>query len=73
MLAEVLERSPSLLSKVAARQARSRTIALALARVLELPIQDVFPDIEEYHHPKPLSNTERDAQKAKLAELLLKD
>lgn len=73
MLAEVLERSPSLLSKVAARQARSRTIAAALAKVLELPVQEIFPDVEEYHHPKPASNSERNAQKAKLTKLLLQD
>ncbi|RUO21176.1 transcriptional regulator [Aliidiomarina iranensis] len=70
MLAEVMERSPSLVSKVAARQARSRLIANAIAKILGMGIRDIFPDVPEYHHPKAATNSEREQRKLQLAELL---
>ncbi|EGN76360.1 hypothetical protein A28LD_0096 [Idiomarina sp. A28L] len=70
MLAEVMERSPSLVSKVAARQAKSRLIANAIAKVLGRDIREIFPDVVEYHHPKATNNSEREQRKDQLAKLL---
>lgn len=50
MLAAAIGKSPSLVSKVAGRKARSKEVALALAKVIEQPIEAVFPDIEAYHY-----------------------
>ncbi|HET8817690.1 MAG TPA: helix-turn-helix transcriptional regulator [Pseudidiomarina sp.] len=51
MLAAALQKSPSLVSKVAARKARSQVVAQAIAKALGKSIEDVFPDVDAYHLP----------------------
>ncbi|MCL5049404.1 hypothetical protein [Aliidiomarina maris] len=67
MLAEVIERSPSLLSKVAARKARSLYVAEAIAKALDKSLEEVFPDVPAYH-----ASSQVDARQLKRAELLAK-
>ncbi|MRJ41059.1 helix-turn-helix domain-containing protein [Idiomarina sp. FenBw--71] len=71
MLAEALNKSPSLISKVVARKAKSQPVALAIAKALELEIEEVFPDVEAYHH-KPLTPAEREQKQQELKALLNK-
>lgn len=70
MLAKALGKSPSLISKVAARKARSQAVAVALAKALERPIEDVFPDVEEYHHGVPPNRQDRKQKERELLALL---
>lgn len=51
MLAKALGKSPSLISKVAARKARSRSVAEAIAKALGRSVEEVFPDVEQYQIP----------------------
>ena len=71
MLANALGKSPSLVSKVAARKARSRVVAEAIAKALELPVADVFPDIESYRVPAPHTPNRKRKERELLA--LLKE
>lgn len=47
-IANVLGCSPSMLSKVINRKATSTRIAKAVAKVLQLPVLQVFPDYEKH-------------------------
>ncbi|RUO49522.1 helix-turn-helix domain-containing protein [Pseudidiomarina donghaiensis] len=69
MIAEVLGKSPSLVSKVASRKARSQAVAVALAKAIEREIEEVFPDIEAYHH-KPITPEQRKQKQRELVALL---
>lgn len=71
MLAQALGKSPSLISKVAARKARSRAVADALAKALNKPVEQVFPDVTEYHSA-PLTKAEKQKKQRELAALLAK-
>lgn len=73
MLAKALGKSPSLVSKVAARKARSRTVALAMAKALDRPIEEVFPEVEAYHHGVPRSQHDRKQKERELIALLKSD
>lgn len=68
MLAQVISRSPSLLSKVAARKARSLLAAQAIAKALDLTIEEVFPDVPAYHSDQAIA----DLKAARQAELRAK-
>lgn len=46
MLASVLERSPSLVSKVINRKVSSMIVVRAIAKALALPVTEVFPEIK---------------------------
>lgn len=70
IVAAAIERSPSLISKVASRKARSRIVANAIAKAIGMPVQEVFPDIEDYHNPLPTGNSAREQKAAELAKLL---
>ncbi|CAB0149582.1 hypothetical protein PSI9734_00152 [Pseudidiomarina piscicola] len=70
MLAKALGKSPSLISKVASRKARSHSVAHAIAKALGHPIEEVFPDVESYHRPTPSSKIERDQKERELVALL---
>lgn len=69
MLAQVISRSPSLLSKVAARKARSLLAAQAIATALDLSVEEVFPDVPAYH---PSAAAAADSKAARQAELQAK-
>ena len=69
MLANALGKSPSLVSKVAARKARSRVVAAAIAKALERPIAEVFPDVASYQVPAP-SAPDRKQKERELIALL---
>ncbi|RUO56057.1 helix-turn-helix domain-containing protein [Pseudidiomarina homiensis] len=70
MLAKALGKSPSLISKVASRKARSRSVAVALAKVLERPIEEVFPDVQDYYQGAPQSGKERKQKERELIAFL---
>lgn len=70
MLADVIGKSPSLVSKVASRQARSRIVAQAIAKALGLSLADVFPDVPAYQHLTATDPSERAAKQAELKRLL---
>jgi len=69
MIAEVLGKSPSLVSKVASRKARSHPVAVALAKAIERDIEEVFPDVEAYHN-RPLTPEQRKQKQRELVALL---
>lgn len=71
MIAEVLSRSPSLISKVAARKARSVRVAQAIAKALELPVEEVFPDVAAYHGEAALTQQQKAAKQAELRAKLI--
>lgn len=70
MLAKALGKSPSLISKVASRKARSHAVAVAIAKALDRPIEDVFPDVSEYHSAVPKNRRERKQKERELIALL---
>lgn len=72
LIAEALGKSPSLVSKVAARKARSRPVAQALAKALGLSVKEVFPDVPEYAYDA-MSPTEKAAKREELKALLNSD
>lgn len=63
MLAEALSCSSSLVSKVISRKARSRRVALAIAKSINLDILDVFPELRQ------VRSTDRAQRESKLREL----
>ncbi|WP_417657115.1 hypothetical protein [Pseudidiomarina aestuarii] len=65
MLADVLNCSSSLVSKVIHRKARSQRVARAIAKSISLNVYDVFPELEG---SKTMNKTLR---KSKLEELRL--
>ncbi|OZB04902.1 MAG: hypothetical protein B7X54_06860 [Idiomarina sp. 34-48-12] len=69
MIAEALGKSPSLVSKVASRKARSQPVALAIAKALGMAIDEVFPDIDAYHQ-QPLTAEQRKQKQRELVALL---
>ncbi|WP_417665544.1 helix-turn-helix domain-containing protein [Pseudidiomarina sp.] len=69
MIAEALGKSPSLVSKVASRKARSQPVALAISKALGEDIEVVFPDVEAYHQ-KPLTSEQRKQKQRELVALL---
>jgi ribosome-binding protein aMBF1 (putative translation factor) len=71
MLAEAIDKSPSLVSKVASRKATSRLVAVAIAKALERPVADIFPDVDAYHHASS-SDEERKKKQRELVALLNK-
>lgn len=70
MLAEAIDKSPSLISKVASRQAKSRFVAEAMVKILNRTMAEVFPDVPEYQLARPTTETERSARVVELRELL---
>lgn len=66
LIAKVIQRSPSLLSKVAARKARSLPAALAIAKALDCSVQEVFPDVADYHVKRLTTEKERAVKEAEL-------
>lgn len=72
IVAEAIEKSPSLVSKVIARKAKSRFVAEALCKILQKPIEEVFPDIPEYGLPTPVSSSDKE-NRIKEIQKLLKD
>jgi len=72
MVAEALDKSPSLISKVLARQAKSRFVAEAIARVLDRDVTEIFPDVPEYQTAVPVSDQQRKKKVSELKNLLSK-
>ncbi|MCC5855922.1 MAG: DNA-binding protein [Idiomarina sp.] len=70
MVAEALGKSPSIITKVVSRQAKSRLVAEAIARILQRDVKDVFPDVPEYQLAPVASGEERDARVEELKALL---
>lgn len=48
LIADAMERSPSLISKVVCRKATSIDVAKAIAKVIGKPLEEVFPDVPGY-------------------------
>lgn len=72
MLAEAIDKSPSLISKVASRQAKSRFVAEAIVKILGSSMNQVFPDVPEYQLAKPASFEERSSRVDELRNILAK-
>lgn len=72
MLAQALNRSPSLISKVAGRQAKSRVVAEAFAKLLNRPVTEIFPDVPEYSNDVPTSKASREARTEQMKRILAK-
>lgn len=53
LLADALEVSPAMIGQVARRKAKSRRCALALAKAIGKPIDEVFGDVSDYIEPQP--------------------
>lgn len=70
MLAEAIGKSPSLISKVASRQAKSRFVAEAMVKILDRSMAEVFPDVPEYQLARPANEAERSSRVTELRELL---
>ncbi|RTE87479.1 MULTISPECIES: helix-turn-helix transcriptional regulator [Gammaproteobacteria] len=70
MVAEALDKSPSLISKVVARQAKSKGVAEAIAKILGKNVEEVFPDVPEYNHEVPSTHSERASKISELRNLL---
>lgn len=49
MIAEALKVKPASVSQVISRHSDSKRIATAIAKILEKPVEDVFPDKPQYH------------------------
>ncbi|RUO32178.1 transcriptional regulator [Aliidiomarina sedimenti] len=73
LLAEVIGKSPSLVSKVVSRKARSALVAHAIAKALGIPVETVFPDIPAYHGVADPSVDQRAAKRAELKAKLAQD
>lgn len=71
MLAEAIDKSPSLVSKVASRKATSRFVAAAIAKALEKSVTEVFPDVDAYRVTL-VSDEERKQKQRELVALLNK-
>lgn len=61
IVAEAIGVSTNMVSSVAARKSTSRRVAHAIARAIDKPIEQIFPDKPEYHAVVP--------RKAKIASL----
>ncbi|WP_194757301.1 hypothetical protein [Aliidiomarina indica] len=72
MLAQALGRSPSLISKVAGRQAKSRLVAEAFAKLLDRPVAEIFPDVPEYCTDVPTTRASREARAEQMKRILEK-
>lgn len=49
LLAEALNVKASSVSQIINRQSDSKRIANAIAKVIQLPVEDIFPDKPQYH------------------------
>lgn len=70
LVAEALNKSPSLISKVVARQAKSKGVAEAIAKIIGKNVEKVFPDVPEYRHDIPSTHSERASKVSELKKLL---
>lgn len=61
MIAAAIERSPSLVSKVIHRKAKSYTVANLISNILEMDINDVFPS-DQYDATKRYGHKEFDSK-----------
>jgi ribosome-binding protein aMBF1 (putative translation factor) len=67
MLAQAINKSPSLVSKVASRKATSRPVAVAIAKALERQLHEVFPDVQMYQQPQQSTDERRQKQRELVA------
>ncbi len=70
MLADVLNCSSSLVSKVIHRKARSQRVARAIAKSISLDVYEVFPELEG---SKTMNKTLRNSKMKELRLLLSQD
>lgn len=70
MIAEALGIGPNAVSAIASRRGQSKRVADAIAKVLERPVEEIFPDIESYKRGRLPSGDAKDAKRAELAKLL---
>lgn len=70
MIGEVLRVNANVVSAVCYRRTTSHAVAQAVAKALEKPIHDVFPDVPSYAKPSLPRGAERIAKAAELQQLL---
>lgn len=74
MLAEVLQKSPNLISKVIHGKARSVAVAQSVSKVLGLTLNDVFPcQYDSYHERGYTGSPAYKTKQEELRELLMED
>lgn len=70
LLGQALGIKSNVVSGVCHRRTVSKTTAEAIAKVLEKPVAEVFPDVESYRKPSLPKGKARDAKQAELKQLL---
>lgn len=70
MIAEALGVGPNAVSAIASRRGQSKRVADAIAKALEMPVEEIFPDIDSYKRDRLPCGKEKDAKRAELAKLL---
>jgi lambda repressor-like predicted transcriptional regulator len=71
LIAEQINKSPNALSGVIHRRTTSTVIASAIAKVIGLPITQVFPDVRTYTNPVHLRDKKLRKQKSEELAMLL--
>lgn len=70
MIADELGMAPNMLSGVCYRRTTSKKAAEAIAKILDKPVTEVFPDVESYSKPRLPTGNAREAKRAELRQLL---
>ncbi|WP_278404875.1 helix-turn-helix domain-containing protein [Pseudoalteromonas ruthenica] len=70
MLADALEVNLATVSGVVCGHTQSRRTALAIAKLIDKPIEDIFPKVPSYTQPKHLKGAQRKTGVEQLRQLL---
>ncbi|WP_027670067.1 helix-turn-helix domain-containing protein [Rheinheimera baltica] len=70
MIGEALDVNANVVSGVCYRRTTSKGVATAIAKVLEKPVTEVFPDVDSYRKGRLPKGNARTAKQAELQQLL---
>lgn len=70
MIGEALEVNSNVVSGVCYRRTTSKAVATAIAKVLDKPVTEVFPDVDSYRKGRLPKGNARAAKQAELQQLL---
>ncbi|GAB2927595.1 hypothetical protein [Rheinheimera gaetbuli] len=70
MIGEALGKGANVVSGVCYRRTTSKDVATAIAKVLDKPVTEVFPDVESYRKGRLPKGNARAAKQAELMHLL---
>jgi Ner family transcriptional regulator len=71
LIAETLKTSPNAVSGVINRHTTSKRIAAAIAKIIDKPVTEIFPDVITYTDPAHIKNEKMRTQKGKELAMLL--